>query len=142
MSTGTTYGANFTIADNPTPATVLDSPKWGGKVRCVQDTVTLAAQYDAGSYLYVGKVPIGAIPLFGIINYRTGSSTATLSIGSLTTATLFGSATALATTKTQVTYPTVPNTKLTAITDILCLTADAALLTSDVLDVKLFYAVE
>lgn len=140
MATGTARGTNNTLLQTPSPAALLEYGKVEGKLGVTMDKLTAAAQYDAGSIFVMGaKIPKGAIPLFGIIRY-TGSSTATLKIGSSGNDDLWGSCTSLVATPTQVFYPTASNTALTADTQIQILTDAAAILTSNVLEVVLVYA--
>jgi hypothetical protein len=141
MATGTTYGTNFTIAMAAKPSTYLDLAKWGGKVRCIGDTYTSAAQVDSGSYIYVGKLPKGAIPKYAIISTAAGLAGAvTGTIGSLTTAALFGTFTSLNAASTQLLVSSAANTPLTEDTDILIVTAGANFAASKTLDVQLFFA--
>lgn len=140
MATGTTYGTNFTIAMTPAPASFLDSAKWGGKLRCCQESYTSAAQVDSGSYIYVGQVPKGAVPLFAIISTAAGLAGAmTGTIGSLVTPTLFGTFTSLNAASTQLLVTAAANTPLTADTDILIVTGGANFAASKTLEVKLFW---
>jgi hypothetical protein len=142
MATGTTYGTNFTIALTAAPATFLDPGKWGGKVRCCQEAYTSAAQVDSGSYIYVGKLPAGAVPLFAIIATAAGLAGAvTGTIGSIATPTLFGTFTSLNAASTQLLNTTAPNTPLTVDTDILIVTGGANFAASKTLTVQLFYSV-
>lgn len=140
MATGTAYGVNNTVLQSPSPSTILEYGKVEGKLAVTMDKVTAAAQYDDGSIFVMGaKIPKGAIPLFGIMRF-TGKSTATLKIGSSGNDDLWGSCSAIATTPTQVFFPTASNTALTADTQIQILTAAAAVVTSEVLEVVLVYA--
>ena len=141
MATGAQSGTNYTALAAATPATLLDYGKALGKLAFTYDTLTATQQYDAASIFTMGaKIPIEAVPLFGFVNF-TGSSTATLSLGIAGGDTdLLGTATALATTKRQTIWPTVPNTPLTAALTVSVLTAAAAILTDEVLEVIIVYA--
>jgi len=140
MATGTTYGTNYTIAMTPTASSFLDSAKWGGKVRSITEVYTSAVQVDSGSYIYVGQVPKGAIPLFSIISTAAGLAGAvTGTIGSLTTATLFGTFTSLNAASTQTLVASAPNTPLTEDTEILIVTGGANFAAAKTLHVKLFW---
>lgn len=140
MATGTTYGTNYTIAMTPAPATFLDFAKWGGKVRCSTEVYTSAAQIDLGSFIYVGTLPAGAVPLFSIISTAAGLAGAvTGTIGSATTAALFGTFTSLNAASTQLLVASAPNTPLTETTEIRIVTAGANFATAKTLHVKLFW---
>jgi len=141
MATGTTYGTNYTIAMTPAPATFLDSAKWGGKVKSCTETYTAAAQIDLGSYLYVGQVHKGAVPLYAIISTAAGATgEVTGTIGSAGDADLFGTFTTIAGASTQTLVSTAPNTALTSDTDILIVTAGGHIAAASVITVKLFWA--
>ena len=139
MATGTHTGANYAVVSAPTPDTYLYASQWKGKVRCLEDIVTVGAAGDAGSILKVGKLPKSCIPLFTLIKY-SGSDTATLAIGSSADTDLLGVATAIGTTPVQTILPTVANTPLTADTEIEILTAADGIASGDTLQVKIFYA--
>lgn len=141
MATGTMRGANNTVANAPTPATLLNYGQGEGKLSFIMDRVVIDDTYDAGSILKMGgKIPKGSMPLFGKVNYSTGSSTATLKIGSADNDDLFGTATDLNATNEQDIWPTVPNTPLEADTEVEILTAAAALASNDVLTLVIFFA--
>lgn len=126
MATLTAYGANYTVADNPTPSTTLDGGKWGSKVRHISDVVTMTTAADAGSLVYVGKLPKGAIPLVTLFSCDDATSTATGVIGYATDTNALGAITAITTTQEQTVWPAVFNTPLTADQDIYITTATAA----------------
>lgn len=77
----TVKGVNFTIAEAPTPATMLDGGKWGGKVRVQTDTYE-AASLAAGSTIKIAKIPFKSI-LLGISHITCDdiTSAGTLSAG-------------------------------------------------------------
>lgn len=145
MATATQYGANYTIADNVTPATQLDSPKWGGKVRCVEDILTASQTCDAGSILYVGKLPKGAIPIAAILASDTTNAITGL-IGWTGDTNAVGQFSTLANTLTTgnpvMAVSDVGNTKLTAEKDVFITTAGAGLESGKKVYSKLLYAVE
>jgi len=141
MATGTTYGTNYTIADTKNPTTFLDSAKWNGKLRALTETYTAAAQIDLGSHIYVGTLPVGAIPRFAIISTAAGATgEVTGTIGSATTAALFGTFTTIAAASTQFLVATAANTPLTAETAIRIVTAGGHIATSSIIDVQLFWS--
>lgn len=135
------YGVNETIRRSITPSTYLSPAQLGGKIRAICETWQGAI--DTASILYFGTMPKGALPLGGLILY-SGSSTATLSFGYTGATQYLGSATALATTKTQRLYPnkTQWNTPLTA--DVACYISvnTKALAASDKLCIVYEYAMD
>jgi hypothetical protein len=141
MATGTLTGTNYAIANAPTPSTLLESSKWGGKVRCIEDIITAAAAYDAASIVKIGALPKGAIPIMTVIKY-SGSATMTLAVGSTADTDLLGVFTALGTTPTQMALPSIPNTPLTADTVMEMLVAATGIASGDIFHVKMLYAVE
>jgi hypothetical protein len=88
----------------------------------------------------VGKVPKGAIPRFAIIATAAGLAGAvTGTIGSATTAALFGTFSSLNSASTQFLVSTAANTPLTEDTDILVVTAGANFAASKTFTVQLFW---
>jgi len=138
------YGTNATvlISTGVTPSTALQAEKQGGKVRTITDKFTGAA-CPVGTLIYLGQMPKGAIPLGGSIRY-SGSSTATLQIGYTGATSALGTATALATTKTQRLYPSANQwgVPLTANVDIYATVGTKALVTSNILYFEYEYAKE
>lgn len=134
-------GTNFAIAAAPTPSTVLATEKWGGRVKALVDVKQMGATRAAGTLIYLGKLPKGALPLVGFVQY-SGSVTATLTVGYTGGASNLGSATALATTPNQVLYPngTQWNTPLAAAVDVYATIGAHSLAASDTLRFKLLYA--
>lgn len=126
MATITAYGDNYTVAANVTPSTNLDPAKWKGKVHQLSDVVTMTTAGDAGSIVYVGKLPAGSIPLFTLFNSDDATSTATGIIGYSGDTDALGAISAMVTTPTQVVAPTVFNTPLTEEKDIFITTETAA----------------
>lgn len=140
MATSTLRGVNNTIIQTPSPSTLMDYGRAQGRVSVTMDKAVAVAQMDAGSKFKMGgKIPKGAIPLFGIMRF-TGSSTATLKIGTADNDDLFGSCSAIATTPTQIFYPTEENAPLDADSEIEVLTAAAAIVPSEQLEIVLLYA--
>lgn len=142
MATFTAYGTNYTAIDNPLVGSLVKSNKWGGKVRCVQDKVTMTTAGDAGTLVYCGKLPKGAIPLYTIFNHNDTTSTATGVIGYATDTNALGAITALASTANQVLAPTVFNTPLTADQNVYVTTATAATTASTEWRVAIYYMFE
>lgn len=131
----TTYkGTNFGIVEAPTPTTVLPVEKVGGKIHAITDVYQGAV--DTASIIKMGRMPKGAIPLFGFINF-SGSATTTLSVGYPGATQCLGTATALATTPKQTLYPNKSQwgTPLTAAVDVYLSVNTKALGASD----KIFF---
>lgn len=148
MATGTHTGTNYAVANAPTPATLLNAGQWGGKVRVLEDKITVGAAADSGSILKVGKLPKGAIPLVTFLKY-SGSATTTFAIGSSDDTDMLGVFTAVGTTPSQYALPTTgsstyggANIPLVADTVIEMLAAAQAMTSGDVFDIKILYATE
>ena len=139
MATFTAYGANYTVAANVTPATALNPATWTGDVKHISDVVTMTTAGDAGTLVYVGKLPKGAVPLYTIFNSDDATSTATGTIGYAGDTDALGNISAITTTLTQVVTPTVYNTALTASKDVYITTATAATSASTEWHVTIFY---
>ena len=142
MATFTAYGTNYTIADNVTPSTALDPSKWTGDVKHISEVVTMTTAGDAGTLVYVGKLPKGAIPLYTIFNSDDATSTATGIIGYAGDTNALGTISAITTTLTQVVAPAVFNTALTAEKDVYVTTAAAATSASTTWHVTIFYGAQ
>ena len=74
-------GANRTIADSITPATVLDPGVWGGNVRCIIDTYT-GTTAEVGDTLTVEmgpELPVGARVLW--VSMMCGATGVTADVG-------------------------------------------------------------
>jgi|GEM_PF-4211395 len=141
----TKYGTNATILASLTPSTALKAEQSGGVVRSMTEEYT-GARVASGDIIYLGKMPKGAIPLFGVIRYN-GSDSGILKIGYSGDTDALGTTTALTTTKTQVLYPAREqiNEPLAADTDIYATmgTSSAhALASTDTVDIHYLYAKE
>lgn len=67
-------GTNTTIANSPSPSTLLEVNDWGGRVRCQHDTYE-ASSLEAASTIKIGKLPKGArvLPLGKIVHDALGT---------------------------------------------------------------------
>jgi hypothetical protein len=76
-------GTNSTIADSPTPSTLLDPGKWGGRVRAQHDVYETSST-PQGDTIQIATVPKGALvmPQSSIAFDALGSNTA-LSVGTV-----------------------------------------------------------
>ena len=143
MATTTIYGTNYTIADNVTPSTALNPAKWTGDIKHVSEVVAaIGTAYTDGTLIYVGKLPIGAVPLYTVFNTDSTASTATGIIGYAGDTNALGAITSFKDTKTQVLAPTVWNTPLTAAKDVYITTATAAIDVAATYHVTIAYSVE
>jgi len=138
----TTDGANFAIAESPTPSNLLEVQVWGGRVRAIVDKVTVTETLATQTIIRMGKMPKGALPLHGFLRF-TGASTATLQIGYTGRLYALGNATELTTTKTQSLYPSATqcNSLLTQPRDIYATVRTAPIVTAEVLDFQYLYSV-
>jgi len=141
----TKYGTNATVLASLTPSTALKAEQAGGTVRSLTEEYT-GARVASGDIIYLGKMPKGAIPLFGVIRYN-GSDSGILKIGYAGDTDALGTTTALTTTKTQVLYPAREqiNEPLAADTDIYATmgTSSAhALASTDTVDIHYLYSKE
>lgn len=144
MATGTMKGDNFTVQETPTPSTQLRCGQALGKVFVSSDYITILNAWakDAGSVVKLGgKIPKGAVPLFGIFEY-TGASTATASLGSADDTDALGTITSMTATKRQFLAPAadVANKALDADTEIQLLTAEDGLDSGDIIRLQYFYS--
>lgn len=112
-----------------------------GTVRCFAETFTYAAQ-AAGSTLTVGKLPKGAVPLYGALSTDTSTGSATLAVGISGTAAKYKAAGAHTTVDTPVIFgkSAALNAALTAEETIIVTTAADALPATGTLTVTFFYA--
>ena len=141
----TKYGTNATVLASLTPSTALKAEQAGGIVRSLTEEYT-GARVASGDIIYLGKMPKGAIPLFGVIRYN-GSDTGILKIGYAGDTDALGTTTALTTTKTQVLYPAREqiNEPLAAETDIYATMGQNsahALASTDTVDIHYLYSKE
>lgn len=71
MTTSSYHGANYTVIDNlPGVGSFVRADEWGGDVKAITDTFT-ATSADTGtfgSFIYIGTLPKGAVPLNVIVS--------------------------------------------------------------------------
>jgi len=144
MATSSYYGANYTVVDN-TPVAVgslVNACEWGGNVQVRTDSFTATAgdTGDAASFIYIGKLPKGSIPLMCVIS-SPAATTWTGTVGWSGNADGLGDFAAFSAAGSQVTGPgaTESYTKLTQDTDVYITTATAALVSADSISTQIFY---
>jgi hypothetical protein len=142
MATGTQYGANYTVAKNVTPSTVLAGAKWQGRVCHIHDEITMSQVCDSGSILYIGTLPKGAIAIAVNLSCDT-TNAVTGTIGYTGDTDALGTFTTLAASNVaggKWSIPTVGNTPLTGEKDIYITTAGAGLESASVLKTDILYS--
>ena len=146
MATATVYGANYSVAANVTPSTALEACKWQGKERVLADTTTIGlATADAGSLLYIGILPAGAVVSdVQVVSNTTAAVTGTVgysgdadALGTLTTL-----ANSLTTAQPVSCLPTIGETPTTEDKKIYITTAGAALIASEIVRTRIRYVLE
>ena len=142
MATTSNYGANYTVIINTpvAPADLVHAHEWGGNVRVQADSVTITAGAgDAGSFIYIGNLPQGSIPLCCVLS-TAATVTWTGTVGWSGNADGLGDFPAFG-AGSVVTGPGVSEsyTALTQDTDIYITTATAALVSADTLATQIFY---
>ena len=144
MTTASYHGANYTVIDNlPSVASFLNANEWGGVVKAVTDTFTATAgdTGSSGSFIYVGKLPKGAVPLNVVVtaeNAQTwggtiGYTNAEDALGDFAVFTVAGS---------KVTGPDpdgVASTPLTEAKDVYIKTATESIANGDSITTSIFY---
>ena len=71
MTTTSYHGANYTVIDNlPGVGTFVRASEWGGTVKGITDAFTATAgdTGTTGSFIYIGTLPKGAVPLNVLIS--------------------------------------------------------------------------
>jgi len=76
----TVNGVNYTIASSPTPSTLLDAGKYGGRVRVYTDTYE-ALTLASGSTISVCSVPANSVFVYGLVVHDALGANTTLSVG-------------------------------------------------------------
>lgn len=143
MATATYHGANYTVADNsPKVGSFLPADEWGGNVKAILDSFLATADDtgDAGSLIYVGKLPKGAVPLGGFV-HSNGAITFTGTIGWSGDADALGDIAAFTGAGTQAIgpdYGTIMSKQTTA-RDVYITTATQAITSGDEITVVIFY---
>lgn len=143
MATSSYYGANYTIiANSPAIENLVSSTKWGGNVKVLSDNFTATAgdTGTAGSFLYIGKLPAGSIPLLVTI-HSDGAITWTGTIGWSGNDDALGDFAAFSGAGSQLTGPgaTESTTPLTQDTAVYITTATQAIASGDSISTQIFY---
>ncbi len=142
MATASYHGANYTVIDNePAVASFIEANEWGGNVKAVTDTFTATAgdTGGTGSFIYVGKLPVNAIPLFVTLT-TPAALTWTGTIGWTGDADALGDFAAIG-PATVVTGPAAAtaNTPNTTERDIYITTASASIVSGDSISTTVVY---
>ncbi|MDQ3096273.1 MAG: hypothetical protein M3Q82_10055 [Actinomycetota bacterium] len=112
-----------------------------GSVRVFAETLALASQATADT-IYVGRLPKGAIFLYGIITTDTSLGTSTVAIGIAGATAKYKAAAAFTATETPTLFgdANAMNTTIAADEDVLLTVGTAALPAAGTLQVTLVYA--
>lgn len=137
------YGTQMTKLRNTVPQDLPAARDVGGKIRCFNETITLAAQATTDT-IEVAKLPKGATPLFGIISSTVSLGTSTVAIGITGTTGKYRTAAVFTATDTPTFFGNVAvmGVQLAAEEIVIITIATAALPGSGTLRVMFFYAVE
>lgn len=143
MSTASYYGTSYTVAVNsPTIENLLKAAVWGGNVKVQTDSFTATAgdTGDAGSLIYIGKLPANSIPLMVSI-HSDGAVTWTGTIGWSGNADALGDFAAFSGAGSQLTGPGYSEsyTALTQDTAVYITTATQAIASGDSISTQIFY---
>lgn len=138
------YGAQMTKIRNTTPPTQAEAADVGGRVRCFNETVTLATQTTSDT-IEIGILPEGARFLYGIYNSTVSlGGTATIAIGISGSTAKYLAATAYTATNTPTLFgkTAAVGVKLTAQEIVFITIAAASLPASGTVNIQLFYTVD
>ena len=143
MTTASYHGANYTVIDNePAVASFVEANEWGGNVKAITDTFTATAgdTGTTGSFIYIGKLPVNAIPIAVIISSPAAISW-TGPIGWTDDPDALGDFVAFAAASSQVTGPAAAtaNTPNTTARDIYITTATATIVDGDSIATTVLY---
>lgn len=114
----------------------------GGALRVFNEKITYASQ-ASGDTINVGKLPIGARPLFFVFTTSASTGTATLALGTSASASKYKAAAVLTATDTPTIYGVTADIgeALTAAEDLLLTIGTAALPASGTLRIMAVYSV-
>lgn len=137
------YGKQMGLLRNNVPQQLPSAGDVYGRVRCFNETVTLASQ-ASGDTIEVAKLPKGARPLYGIINTDTSLGSSTISIGPASSAAKYRAAGTFTATDTPTLFGKAGGVgdALTAEEIVLITIGAAALPASGTLRVQMFYVVD
>ena len=158
MATGTAYGTNYALKAAPRVGTWPNAAICNSELYCLSEEAYSTAAGDAGSFIYLGKLPAGAVVQFCVVwpidtaTYGEGDNATaaglTMEIGTSSDPDLFGDVTDLnASALPQVigvcpdgtTYTTTLDFALRSETTVLAKTGGAALTTTEGIAIKIFY---
>lgn len=143
MATASYYGTNYTTIDNsPSMGDFIPSQEGGGNVKAITDTFTAGASDtgDAGSFVYVGKLPANSTPIACVVS-TPAAITWSGSIGYSGDEDALGDFAAFTAAGSQITGPSaaVAGAQTTAEKDIYIKTATDALVSGDSITTTIFY---
>lgn len=158
MATASFGGTNYTLKNSPAIGTWPNAANSNAPVYCLSEEVYASgAALDAGSLMYVGKLPVGAVVLFSVVwpidtaTFGEGdgmTNAVTGELGISGDADLFGDVTDMNATATPqviepvpdgTTYTTTLDIAMIAETDVIFTTGGAALTATEGIAVKMFY---
>jgi hypothetical protein len=158
MATGTAHGTNYALMAAPRVGTWPSAAICNAELYCLsEECYASGAALDAGSIMYIGKLPAGAVVHFSVVwpidtaTYGEGddmTNAVTMEIGTLTDADLFGDVTDLNATATPqvigvcpdgTTYTTTLDFALRSETTVIATTGGAALTATEGIAIKMFY---
>ena len=141
-TTAAYYGANYTVIDNdPAVASFVNATEWAGNLQALTDTFTAGATDTgtAGSFIYIGKLPMHSIPV--LVSITTPAAlTWTGTVGWSGDADALGDFAAVG-PATVMTGPAAAtaNTKTTQDQDVYITTATDALVSGDSVATTIYY---
>lgn len=142
MATASYHGANYTVIDNlPGVGTFVRASEWGGTVKAITDAFTATATDTGttGSFIYIGTLPKGAVPLNVLISAEN-ACTWNGTIGYTDDPDALGDFPALV-VGSEITGPSaaVGSTALSAAKDIYITTAGQTIANGDSISTTIFY---
>lgn len=138
-----TDGVNYTAAFTAATLNRIAANQWGGRVRAIHDSITLASQ-AAATTVRIGRIPKGACVLFGALLTTVTLGAATIAVGISGTTGKYRAAATLTTADAPQFFgvASAVMTELTSDETIQLLTATAALPASGTLRAFMFYMVD
>lgn len=142
----TFYGTNANLINAGGRPPQVNVDQIGGKLHCLRETFTYAAQAAASTLVLFGadKFPKGARFAFGLATTTDSTGSATLAFGIAGATGKYKTAAAITTTNVPQIFGVgaAINTELTAAETIIITTADASLPASGTLYVDWFYTIQ
>lgn len=138
-----TDGVNYTAAFTAATLNRIAANQWGGRVRAIHDSITMAAQ-AAATVIRIGRIPKGACVLFGALLTTVTLGSAQVAVGISGTTGKYRAAATLTTADVPQFFgvASAVMTELTADETIQLLTSAASLPGSGTLRAFVFYMVD